>query len=337
MHALQVKWKGNGKIDPKYVHYVVQFLERLGMTVGENEMKNLGYYKLDSIDKDLFCDNMYNGYVYENNLDKIKYKDWEQYNWTWLLRIKKLVELKLDFQLKWNFDLSSIVSYVIRKANEHSSTAVANESYSTAVANESYSTAVANEHSSTAVANESYSTAVANKSCSTAVANKSYSTAVANKSSSTAVANEHSSTAVANESYSTAVANKSYSTAVANEHSSTAVANESCSTAVANESYSTAVANEHSSTAVANDHSSTAVANKSYSTAVANGKNSIALTRSYKSKCRGKIGAWLVISEWDKMEENIIGIQAKKVDWVEIKENTFYTLKDWKFIEVPWN
>ena len=229
MHALQVKWKGNGKIDPKYVHYVVQFLEHLGMTVGENEMKNLGYYKLDSIDKDLFCDNMYNGYVYENNLDKIKYKDWEQYNWTWLLRIKKLVELKLDFQLKWNFDLSSIVSYVIRKANEHSSTAVANESYSTAVANESYSTAVANEHSSTAVAN------------------------------------------------------------------------------------------------------------KSYSTAVANGKNSIALTRSYKSKCRGKIGAWLVISEWDKMEENIIGIQAKKVDWVEIKENTFYTLKDWKFIEVPWN
>jgi len=33
------------------VDYVVKFLEHIGMTVGENEMKNLGYYKLESIDK----------------------------------------------------------------------------------------------------------------------------------------------------------------------------------------------------------------------------------------------------------------------------------------------
>jgi len=54
------------------VDYVVKFLEHLGMTVRENEMKNLGYYKLESIDNGLTCENTYNGYVYENNLFTIK-------------------------------------------------------------------------------------------------------------------------------------------------------------------------------------------------------------------------------------------------------------------------
>jgi hypothetical protein len=50
----------------------VKFLEHLGMTVGENEMKNLGYHKLETIDKDLTCEKMYNRYVYENNLGEVK-------------------------------------------------------------------------------------------------------------------------------------------------------------------------------------------------------------------------------------------------------------------------
>ena len=94
----QVKWKWNGSIDPKYVKYVVEFLEELWMTVWENEMKNLWYYKLDKIDTDLSCDELYNGYVYENKLDKIKDKNWKQYNWFWLLNIKDLVVFKTDIK-----------------------------------------------------------------------------------------------------------------------------------------------------------------------------------------------------------------------------------------------
>ena len=291
----QIKGKWNWYINPKYVKYVVEFLEQLWMTVWENEMKNLWYFKLDKIEEGLTCKKMYNGYVYQDNLEDIKDNKWNTYRGFLLLNIKRLLEVKLDFSIKWNFDINLMLNYFNNNindknavanessstavanesfstavANKRSSTAVANEHYSTAVANESFSTAVANKHYSTAVANESYSTAVANESSSTAVANESYSTAVANKRSSTAVANGHSSTAVANESYSTAVANGHSSTAVANESFSTAVANRSYSTAVANESSSTAVANESFSTVVANESSSTAVANESFSTVVAN-------------------------------------------------------------------
>ncbi len=40
---VQIKGKGNGEIHPKYIDYVVKFLEWSGMTVRDSEMENLGY------------------------------------------------------------------------------------------------------------------------------------------------------------------------------------------------------------------------------------------------------------------------------------------------------
>ena len=201
----QIKWKWNGNIDPKYIDYVVKFLEFKWMQVREWEMKNLWYYKLDEIEQWLSCDNTYKWYIFEWNLGHIKDSDWEKYNWFWLLKLKKLVELKLDFSLQWNFDIQSMIQYVIN-----------------------------------------------------AVSKK---TAVANASSSTAVANRHS------------------------------------------------------------------------STAVANGINSLAVCRWVNSMAKGKIWSWLVISEWDKNNENIIRVKTWKVDGVKIKEDVLYTVKSNKFVE----
>jgi uncharacterized SAM-binding protein YcdF (DUF218 family) len=39
----QIKGKGNGNIHPKYIDYVVRFLEWSGMNVRDSEMQNLGY------------------------------------------------------------------------------------------------------------------------------------------------------------------------------------------------------------------------------------------------------------------------------------------------------
>lgn len=45
----QIKWKGNGSIDPKYIDYVVKFLEKKGKTIRDYDMKNLGYRTIDYI------------------------------------------------------------------------------------------------------------------------------------------------------------------------------------------------------------------------------------------------------------------------------------------------
>ncbi len=43
----QIKGKGNGSIHPKYINYVLDFLEKIGHKIRSNEMKNLGYYHID--------------------------------------------------------------------------------------------------------------------------------------------------------------------------------------------------------------------------------------------------------------------------------------------------
>ena len=45
----QIKGKGNGDIHPKYIDYVVKFLEKIGMTVGDSEMRHLGYINLENL------------------------------------------------------------------------------------------------------------------------------------------------------------------------------------------------------------------------------------------------------------------------------------------------
>jgi len=48
----QIKGKGNGSIHPKYINYVLDFLEKVGMKIRPNEMQNLGYHHVDEIHLD---------------------------------------------------------------------------------------------------------------------------------------------------------------------------------------------------------------------------------------------------------------------------------------------
>ena len=45
----QIKGKGNGSINPKYIKYVVEFLEYLEIGVRDSEMENLGYINIEKI------------------------------------------------------------------------------------------------------------------------------------------------------------------------------------------------------------------------------------------------------------------------------------------------
>ena len=64
----QIKGKGNWKIDPKYIDYVVKFLEKNWMNVWENEMKNLGYVDLEKLRNDLDIE-------FADSTKKMLYKD----------------------------------------------------------------------------------------------------------------------------------------------------------------------------------------------------------------------------------------------------------------------
>ena len=72
------------------------------------------------------------------------------------------------------------------------------------------------------------------------------------------------------------------------------------------------------------------------SAAIVEGKESIALATGIKSKAKGKIGCFIVLAEWKEndYEYHLVDVKSAKVDGENIKEDTFYMLKDGKFVEV---
>jgi hypothetical protein len=77
---------------------------------------------------------------------------------------------------------------------------------------------------------------------------------------------------------------------------------------------------------------STGAASGDYSTAEVSGKDSIAVANGYKSKARGAIGCYIVLTEYDD-DGNMLLAKMANVDGAVIKENTWYTLKNGEFVE----
>lgn len=74
-----------------------------------------------------------------------------------------------------------------------------------------------------------------------------------------------------------------------------------------------------------------------HSAATVEGKESVAIVTGKDGRARGVLGSWIVLTERGDLDENIYPIKevkAFKVDGVNIKENTFYSLVDGKAVEV---
>ena len=71
-----------------------------------------------------------------------------------------------------------------------------------------------------------------------------------------------------------------------------------------------------------------------YSAATVEGKNSFAIATGIESKAKGKLGCYIAVAEWEKIngEWQIKNFKAHKVDGKTIKEDTFYMLKNGKFV-----
>ena len=72
------------------------------------------------------------------------------------------------------------------------------------------------------------------------------------------------------------------------------------------------------------------------SAAEVSGKESIAMATGYESRAKGALGCFLVLADWSETngEYHIVDVKAIKVDGVNIKENTYYTLENGLFVEV---
>ncbi len=123
--------------------------------------------------------------------------------------------------------------------------------------------------------------------------------------------------------YSTGAASGDYSTGAASGDYSTGAASGLCSTGAASGDYSTGAASGDYSTGAASGRCSTAEVS---------GKDSIAVANGARSKARGVLGCYLVLTEYND-DGDMLWAKMAKVDGTHIKENVWYTLKNGKFVE----
>jgi len=148
-----------------------------------------------------------------------------------------------------------------------------------------------------------------------------------------------------NTGYQSAATNTGYQSAATNTGDYSAATNTGYQSAATNTGDYSAATNTGNQSAATNTGNYSAATNTGYQSAATNtgnysaatveGKESIALATGIKSKAKGKIGCFIVLTEWKEInnEYHIVDIKSAKVDGENIKEDTFYMLKDGKFVE----
>jgi len=118
----QIKGKGNGSINPKYIGYIVSFLEETGQSVGDSEMKNLGYINIEKIKNKLHQkENNFFNEKYLFSSDKWIDIDGNEYCELDLWDHKELVtttEITNNFKIEINFNLSDFLSKAVLSSNK---------------------------------------------------------------------------------------------------------------------------------------------------------------------------------------------------------------------------
>ena len=108
-----------------------------------------------------------------------------------------------------------------------------------------------------------------------------------------------------------------------------------CSTQAASGYGSTQAASGDWSAQAASGDGSKQAASGDCSKQETTGKNCVMMSAGNGGVAKGKIGSWIVLTEWQAKEgERIPTVVAKRIDGAEIKEDTWYTLKNGELMEI---
>ena len=165
----QIKGKGNGDIHPKYVDYVVRFLEHLGMEVEDSEMRNLGYINVSKFKKHLHSSTPLFRKKYAPKNQKFIDKNGSDFASFDMLNQIPLIEQSSDSGLVVNFSIATFVpalvnfglTYFKNSKKSGSFSRVATSGDYSQVATSGYGSQVATSGSFSRVATSGYGSQVA--------------------------------------------------------------------------------------------------------------------------------------------------------------------------------
>ena len=206
--------------------------------------------------------------------------------------------------------------------------AATNTGNKSAATNTGYQSAATNTGDRSAATNTGYRSAATNTGYQSAATN------TGNKSEATNTGDYSAATNTGDYSAATNTGDYSEATNTGDYSAATNTGDRSAATNTGDRSAATNTGDYSAATNTGDRSAATNTGNKS--AAIVEGKESIALATGIKSKAKGKIGCFIVLTEWKEInnEYHIVDIKSAKVDGENIKEDTFYMLKDGKFVEV---
>ena len=183
------------------------------------------------------------------------------------------------------------------------------------------------------------SSATGNCGASSATGNCGASSATGYKGASSATGDYGASSATGNCGASSATGNCGASSATGYKGVSSATGNYGASSATGYKGVSSATGDYGASSATGNCGASSATGYKGVSSA--EDKDSIAVAWGYHGKAKGVIGSYLVLADWEGDEDNywtqelwtLKGAKMVRVDGDNIKEDTFYTMRNGEIVE----
>ena len=188
-----------------------------------------------------------------------------------------------------------------------------------------------------AATNTGYRSAATNTGDYSAATNTGDYSAATNTGNCSAATNTGNRSAATNTGDCSAATNTGYRSAATNTGDCSAATNTGDYSAATNTGNCSAATNTGNRSAATNTGDCSAATNTGdCSAASVEGKNSFAVVTGINSKAKGKLGCYIAVAEWkqkDNGEYDLINFKTHKVDGKVVKEDTYYTLKNGKFVK----
>ena len=235
-------------------------------------------------------------------------------------------DIKIGSRISIKDIVKESIDFTFSNVQKENNTDCASGNYSSQAASGNYSSQAASGY---------FSRQAASGDSSSQAASGNFSSQAASGYSSSQAASGHSSRQAASGYYSRQAASGHYSRQAASGDSSSQAASGHSSRQAASGYSSRQAASGYSSRQAASGYSSRQAASGDYSSQETTGKNCVMMSAGNEGQAKGKIGSWIVLTEWkSRGNESIPTVVAKRIDGTEVKEDTWYTLKNGEFVEV---
>lgn len=361
----QIKGKGNGDIHPKYIDYVVKFLEHIGMKVSDHEMLHLGYINTEGF-KEYFGKEtkakLYGGKYLQKN-ERMINKEGNEFSTLELLDHVPFINSLLG-EFRFDLNLSTFVPLAVnflgevverseqdngddslqiisrddyaRISNIYDYARISDSGYAEQISNSGKHVKIGNSGVHARIGNSGDRAQIGNSCKYARIANSGHRVKIGNTGSDGRISNSGGYAQIVSAATYVDIGNSGGHAQIGNSGDRAQIGNSGNYVQIGNSGDYVKISNSGSFADIGNSGDHAKISNSGVFARInSSGKHAVLSAIGNNAMVRGKKGSWIVLAEYD-ISGVIKNVVSRKVTGRAIKEDTWYTLKDGKFTEVNW-